>query len=70
MATGNFKDDLTDNLDGLRPTEIGSIKGWHDFFVESQDYKYVGRVVGRFYDAEGNPTDALGTVCWENHFSK
>jgi hypothetical protein len=33
------------------------IKDWIDFY--RKDYSYIGKVVGRYYDENGNPTSAL-----------
>ncbi|KAH1073336.1 hypothetical protein J1N35_025664 [Gossypium stocksii] len=50
-------DGLTDSLRGLSSTEVHSVVGWRDFYFRS--YKFVGRLVGRYYDSQGNPTKYL-----------
>jgi len=53
---------LTDDLSGLSDAELGSVAGWHEFFVTHENYTRVGRVSGRYYDAEGG---ALELFPWE-----
>lgn len=55
--TGNFKDDLNDDLDGLTDAQIGEIFNWRKFYEET--YTHVGVVEGRFYDSKGQKTQAL-----------
>ncbi|KAK8717156.1 hypothetical protein V6N13_044433 [Hibiscus sabdariffa] len=58
FVSGNFTGDgLTDSLRGLSSTEVHSVVGWRDFYFKS--YKFVGRLVGRYYDSQGNPTKYL-----------
>ncbi|GMI67493.1 membrane-associated progesterone binding protein 4 [Hibiscus trionum] len=58
FVSGNFTGDgLTDSLQGLSSTEVHSVVGWRDFYFRS--YKFVGRLVGRYYDGQGNPTKYL-----------
>ncbi|KAE8706761.1 Membrane-associated progesterone-binding protein 4 [Hibiscus syriacus] len=58
FVSGNFTGDgLTDSLRGLSNTEVHSVVGWRDFYFRS--YKFVGRLVGRYYDSQGNPTKYL-----------
>ncbi|XP_040939944.1 membrane-associated progesterone-binding protein 4 isoform X4 [Gossypium hirsutum] len=52
-----IRDGLTDSLRGLSSTEVHSVVGWRDFYFRS--YKFVGRLVGRYYDSQGNPTKYL-----------
>ncbi|KAL5148334.1 Membrane-associated progesterone-binding protein 4 [Glycine soja] len=62
FVSGNFSGDgLTDSLRGLSSTEVvKSIVEWRDFYHKS--YKYVGKLVGRYYDSQGNPTKYLKGV--------
>ncbi|GAU39164.1 hypothetical protein TSUD_147860 [Trifolium subterraneum] len=53
-------DGLTDSLRGLSSTEVKSVVDWRDFYLRS--YKYVGKLVGRYYDSQGNPTKYLKGV--------
>ncbi|KAJ8770390.1 hypothetical protein K2173_015004 [Erythroxylum novogranatense] len=58
FVSGNFTGDgLTDSLHGLSTTEVKSIVDWRDFYFRS--YTFVGKLVGRYYDSEGNPTKSL-----------
>ncbi|CAK9230601.1 unnamed protein product [Sphagnum jensenii] len=61
FVSGNFTGaGLTDSLKGLTASEIKSIEDWRFFF--SKTYIYVGKLVGRFYDEDGNPTKELNRV--------
>ncbi|XP_047181942.1 membrane-associated progesterone-binding protein 4 [Vigna umbellata] len=61
FVSGNFTGDgLTDSLRGLSSIEVKSIVEWRDFYHKS--YKYVGKLVGRYYDSQGNPTKYLKGV--------
>ncbi|PWA34363.1 membrane-associated progesterone binding protein 4 [Artemisia annua] len=57
MDTG---DGLTDSLVGLSSTEVKSIVEWRDFY--SRTYIFVGKLIGRYYNSEGNPTKYLKGV--------
>eukprot|EP00854_Cymbomonas_tetramitiformis_P002703 gene2703-3477_t len=45
---------------GLSVEDYNGLVEWRDFY--HKDYTYVGRVVGRFYDQRGNPTQAVEAV--------
>ncbi|KAK4428753.1 Membrane-associated progesterone-binding protein 4 [Sesamum alatum] len=61
FVSGNFTGEgLTDNLHGLSSTEVKSIVEWRDFYFRT--YIFVGKLVGRYYDREGNPTKYLKGV--------
>ncbi|KAM7464307.1 hypothetical protein LguiA_032428 [Lonicera macranthoides] len=61
FVSGNFTGDgLTDSLLGLSSTEVKSIVDWRDFYFRT--YIYAGKLVGRYYDKEGNPTKYLKGV--------
>ncbi|XP_020224725.1 membrane-associated progesterone-binding protein 4 [Cajanus cajan] len=61
FVSGNFTGDgLTDSLRGLSSTEVKSIVEWRDFYHKT--YKYAGKLVGRYYDSQGNPTKYLKGV--------
>lgn len=53
---------ITDDLSGLDDEMLNSIGSWHEFFVKHENYTRVGRVHGRFYDADGA---SLGGFPWE-----
>ncbi|KAK1563058.1 hypothetical protein Q3G72_021602 [Acer saccharum] len=50
-------DGLTDSLRGLSSSNVKSVVEWRDFYFRS--YKFVGKLVGRYYDNQGNPTKYL-----------
>lgn len=61
FVSGNFTGDgLTDSLQGLTSTEVNSIIDWRKFYHER--YIFVGKLVGRYYDSQGNPTKYLKGV--------
>ncbi|KAJ9549265.1 hypothetical protein OSB04_021808 [Centaurea solstitialis] len=61
FISGNFTGDgLTDSLVGLSSTEVKSVVEWRDFYIRT--YIFVGKLVGRYYDGEGNPTKYLKGV--------
>ncbi|NXK97145.1 NEUFC protein, partial [Formicarius rufipectus] len=58
FATGDFTPaGLVDDVLALSPQELLSIQRWLSFY--SDNYKPVGKLVGRFYDEKGAPTEAL-----------
>ena len=53
-ATGDSTGEgLTDDVAGLPLDDLKAISGWHDFYVQHENYTFVGVVVGRHYDANG-----------------
>ncbi|KFK23116.1 hypothetical protein AALP_AAs49591U000200 [Arabis alpina] len=61
FVSGNFTGDgLTDSLKGLSSSEVKSIVDWRGFY--SRTYIPVGKLVGRYYDSQGNPTKHLKGV--------
>ncbi|KAJ3683082.1 hypothetical protein LUZ60_013309 [Juncus effusus] len=58
FISGNFTGDgLTDSLQGLTSEQVNSVVNWRKFYFER--YIYVGTLVGRYYDKEGNPSKYL-----------
>ncbi|NWI51080.1 NEUFC protein, partial [Calyptomena viridis] len=58
FATGDFTPaGLVDDVSALSPQELLSIQGWLSFYRDN--YDPVGKLVGRFYDENGSPTEAL-----------
>lgn len=61
FVSGNFTGGgLTDSLQGLTSAEVKSVVDWQKFYYER--YIFVGKLVGRYYDDEGNPTKYLKAV--------
>ncbi|KAK3150799.1 hypothetical protein QOZ80_3AG0237940 [Eleusine coracana subsp. coracana] len=61
FVSGNFTGDgLTDFLQGLSSMEVNSIVDWRKMYFEK--YIYAGKLVGRYYDKQGNPTKYLKGV--------
>ncbi|XP_070210922.1 neuferricin-like [Littorina saxatilis] len=58
FVTGDFSEKgVTDDISGFTNAEILSLDEWKGLY--DRDYIYVGKVVGKFYTAEGKPTAAL-----------
>ncbi|XP_021907304.1 membrane-associated progesterone-binding protein 4 [Carica papaya] len=58
FVSGNFTGDgLTDSLHGLSSIEVKSVVDWRDFYLRS--YTFVGKLVGCYYDSQGNATKYL-----------
>jgi len=61
FVSGNFTGDgLTDSLQGLSSSEVNSIVDWRKFYFER--YIFAGKLIGRYYDSQGNPTKYLKGV--------
>ena len=58
FITGDFTEEgLIENIDDFEPKQCAELNTWIEFYHEN--YKYIGRLNGHFYDSEGNPTEAL-----------
>ncbi|KAI8507465.1 Neuferricin [Branchiostoma belcheri] len=58
FVTGDFTEaGLVDNVDGLAPRDLIGIEEWIQMY--EKEYKYVGKLIGRYYNDEGNPTKEL-----------
>ncbi|KAL0545915.1 hypothetical protein IC582_015812 [Cucumis melo] len=58
FVSGNFTGEgLTDSLRGLSNAEIKSVVEWRSFYQKT--YTLVGKLVGLYYDDQGNPTKHL-----------
>jgi len=56
FVTGDFSmDGLRDDVLDLKPEELLALKKWVETY--EKDYLSVGRLVGRYYDEEGRPTE-------------
>lgn len=61
FMTGDFTEaGLLDDVEDLNPWELRSIADWQLFY--EKEYTYLGKLVGRFYDASGEPTDYLKNI--------
>ncbi|KAL4204943.1 hypothetical protein AMTRI_Chr01g134720 [Amborella trichopoda] len=61
FVSGNFTGDgLTDSVKGLSNVEVKSIVDWRDFYL--RNYKCVGKLIGRYYNGNGEPTKLLKGV--------
>lgn len=55
---GQYSDDEADDVLKLtNDNDLYSLDKWQQFY--NNDYTFVGRVIGRFYDNKGNPTKYL-----------
>ncbi|CAB3382440.1 Hypothetical predicted protein [Cloeon dipterum] len=58
FVSGDFSETgLTDDLSGLSNKDIKGLWKWVEFY--KNDYKYVGKVIGKFYDSKGRKTRDL-----------
>lgn len=60
FVTGDFKNDLNDNLDGLSDSQISDIINWKQFYDTS--YTFIGLLEGRFHNKNGEKTEYLLNV--------
>lgn len=58
-VTGKFDVDLHDDVSDFTPEQHYALLDWKKFYDNSKVYKFVGRVVGRFYDEAGTATPLL-----------
>lgn len=55
-VTGQFDDEgLIDDISGLSNSDYLGLDEWISFY--HKDYKYVGKLIGRFFNADGSPTE-------------
>ncbi|XP_045597658.1 neuferricin [Procambarus clarkii] len=55
FVTGDFTEEgLIDDISGLTSSDYIGLDEWTKFY--ESDYKYVGKVIGRFYNEKGEPT--------------
>lgn len=55
FITGEFNDDGSiPDVEGLTPSQVQGIEGWREFY--HNDYTYLGKLIGWYYDKDGNPT--------------
>ncbi|XP_075446102.1 neuferricin [Ascaphus truei] len=57
-VTGDFTEKgLVDDVSELSPLEMLHLNNWLSFY--QNNYAEIGKLIGRFYDEDGNPTHAL-----------
>lgn len=55
FVSGNFKPDgLIEDISDLTNQDYIGLRDWVDFYAK--DYKYIGKLDGKYYDSKGNPT--------------
>ncbi|KAH8254931.1 hypothetical protein KR038_000562 [Drosophila bunnanda] len=57
FISGEFEDydpETADDVLTLKPDDLIGLANWRDFY--EKDYVYKGKLIGRFYDEQGNPT--------------
>ncbi|XP_043273279.1 neuferricin [Venturia canescens] len=60
FVTGEFEEgSLSDDISSLSNLQLKSIKTWIKFYNEN--YIYKGKLIGRYYDKNGNPTTEYET---------
>ncbi|XP_006863535.1 PREDICTED: neuferricin-like [Chrysochloris asiatica] len=61
FVTGDYSEaGLVDDVSGLSYSDMLTLQNWLSFY--EKNYEFVGKVVGRFYGADGLPTPALTLV--------
>ncbi|XP_065365111.1 neuferricin homolog [Calliphora vicina] len=50
----NFIEEEADDVLSLKPAQMLSLANWQNFY--ESDYVFKGKLIGRFYDANGEPT--------------
>ncbi|KAG7483728.1 hypothetical protein MATL_G00041360 [Megalops atlanticus] len=61
FVTGDFTETgLTDDVSDLTPSQVVALFDWLAFY--QRDYEPVGRLIGRYYSENGQPTEALRRV--------
>ena len=43
----------------MTPEQLAEAVRWREFYRSHKEYRQVGRVIGRFYDADGDPSPQL-----------
>ncbi|XP_046396960.1 neuferricin isoform X2 [Ischnura elegans] len=60
-VTGDFTETgLIDEVLDLTPQQLKGLQGWLEFYIK--EYKYVGKLIGRYYDPMGRKTEYLQQV--------
>mmetsp|Transcript_12254 Transcript_12254/g.17093 ORF Transcript_12254/g.17093 Transcript_12254/m.17093 type:complete len:174 (-) Transcript_12254:153-674(-) len=63
FVTGDFTlEECAKGLDELTAQQLVSLDQWKSFYVKHDKYEFIGRLEGRFYDKEGNPTTEMEDV--------
>lgn len=57
FATGDFVNDLNDQIEDLRDEQVNELFKWKDTY--DKDYIWVGLIEGAFYDKNGEKTHSL-----------
>ena len=54
---------LTDDVSGMSDEDLEGILGWYKFYEEHEEYKWVGRLAGRYFDpATGKAVEPVRCV--------
>lgn len=63
FVTGNFtEEEAAKSTDVLSDMELHQLKSWDDFYKGEKRYPLIGKLVGLYFDSEGNPTNELKKV--------
>ncbi|KAL5278184.1 CYB5D2.2 family protein [Megaselia abdita] len=62
FVSGDFEtyDESSDDVIGLEPSDIAGLDNWVQFY--HKDYTFVGKLIGRFYDSNGEKTEYFKEV--------
>ena len=59
FVTGDFDKPAEDDIDDFNEEDMAAVVGWREFYENHHTYEYVGKLIGRYYDVHGNPTDLV-----------
>eukprot|EP01025_Chloroclados_australasicus_P031009 TRINITY_DN3127_c0_g3_i3.p1 TRINITY_DN3127_c0_g3~~TRINITY_DN3127_c0_g3_i3.p1 ORF type:complete len:608 (-),score=45.67 TRINITY_DN3127_c0_g3_i3:490-2055(-) len=62
FITGDFQNDLNDNVSDFDPGKSKGLVEWRDFYRTHETYTFVGVVEGLFYDKQGKELELLHKV--------
>mmetsp|Transcript_25174 Transcript_25174/g.58181 ORF Transcript_25174/g.58181 Transcript_25174/m.58181 type:complete len:150 (-) Transcript_25174:26-475(-) len=53
---------LSQSILDLTPMQVKEVYSWRQFYEDSEKYKFVGLLIGIYYDSDGNPTDVFAEI--------
>jgi hypothetical protein len=63
FITGTFNDEEAEkSTDVLKDAQLVSLKTWVEFYRDEERYPFLGKLIGRYYDSDGNPTEEMQRV--------
>jgi len=63
FVTGEFNETgLIPDLEGFTASQYEGIVGWNEFYHKEEKYPFVAKLIGHYWDEDGNPTAARKMV--------